>query len=170
VGWGVGNFSCVFFGIQIQPRAYAYASCWQINPGKQFLPDLRRQSDEVRLRIHTQTALSLFHTHTHMYSCVCGGADTATAAAAGDVSNHPDLGSLIQNLLLQTNLLCREGGAKRERMLLRALRRIRPVDDSIDHEYDTHDGRISKTRMLSSVIPRTSARAAMPESRSLTVE
>jgi len=57
-------FSC----IQIQPRGFAYANCWQINPGN---PDLRRQSEEVRLIIHTPTGLSPSHTHTHTYTGVC---------------------------------------------------------------------------------------------------
>jgi len=72
------------------------------------------------------------------------GADTATAAAAGHVSNRPDLASLSQNLPLSANLLGCEHGAKRERMRLRAPRRIRPVGDNIDHEYDTHDGRVGQ--------------------------
>jgi len=50
----------------------AYASCWQINPGN---PDLRRQSEEVRLIIHTPTglSLSLSHRHTHAQVCVSLG-------------------------------------------------------------------------------------------------
>ena len=54
--------------VQIQPRACAYANCWQINPGK---IDLRRQSEEVCLRIHTHAGLSLTHKHTHKYTGVC---------------------------------------------------------------------------------------------------
>jgi len=58
-------FVCVSC-VQVQPRACAYVSCWQMNPGN---PDSRRQSEVVRLRIHTHTGpLSL--THTHMHRCV----------------------------------------------------------------------------------------------------
>jgi len=54
--------------VQIQLRAFAYANCWQINPGN---PDLRCQSEEVRLIIHTPTglSLSLSLTHTHVQVC-----------------------------------------------------------------------------------------------------
>jgi len=39
-----------------------------MNPGN---PDVRRQSKEVRLRIHTRTGFSLSHTHIHTCTGVC---------------------------------------------------------------------------------------------------
>ena len=38
--WVCGYFFVYVLCVQIQPRAFAYASCWQINPGN---PNLRRQ-------------------------------------------------------------------------------------------------------------------------------
>jgi len=59
--WVCGYFCVCVLCVQIQPRACAYTCRWQINPGN---PNLRRQSEEVRLRIHTRTGLSLCHTQT----------------------------------------------------------------------------------------------------------
>ena len=66
--WVCGYFFVCVLCVQIQPGACAYASCWQINPGN---PDLRRQSEEVRLKIYTHTGLFLSHTHTHTSTRVC---------------------------------------------------------------------------------------------------
>ena len=68
--WVCEYFFVYILCVQIQPRALPYANCWQINPGN---PDLRRQSEEVRLIIHTPTglSLSLTHTLTHTRAQVC---------------------------------------------------------------------------------------------------
>ena len=60
---------CVLCG-QIQPRACAYASCWQINPVNL---DLRCSQKKCILECtFTHSDLSLTHTHTCIGVCVVG--------------------------------------------------------------------------------------------------
>jgi len=53
-------------------------------------------------------------------------------------------------------------------MRLRALRRIRPVGDSIDHEYDTHDGRVGQNTHVVVCHPKNVCKSC--HSRNLVVD